>query len=134
MTLEHILELIPNHISGHLSTCVKNKPEVRCFQLQFIKDNKFYFVTSRTKDVYAQIVNNPYIAFFCSTDQHFFRIVGKLHPIVSDTELMDIFNRLDNDAKTLYNSIHDNGFTAFYLEHGSLKFSDGFIQFQTFNF
>lgn len=130
MNLKKLRTLIPDYTSGTLATVCNNAPELRSWQLQFITENRIYFATSNLKQVYKEIVDNPNISFSCNVNGLFFRISGTAVFEKNPSIRQLVFNHLDLETHFLYKDVNDNGFTVFYLEHGTIKYSDGFIPFE----
>lgn len=134
MNLQEMKELMPSHTSGTLATFAGNMPDIRGWQFQFMEDGKFYFGTSNTKNVYKQMKENPYVAFMCSVNGYIFRILGKVNFVEDREELTKVHSNLDEIVSKQYKSVDDNGFTAFYIEHGEVKYAKGFAPFESFEF
>lgn len=134
MNFEEMKNVIPSYIAGYFTTVDGNKPDVRGWQLQCIEDNKIYFCTSNQKNVYKQLQANPECGFICTVGTQTFRIEGKCVFVTDRNEIEKIHAKTTEQVKSLYPTIDDNGFAAFYIEHGTVKYADGFKPFEKFEF
>ena len=62
----------------HIATVDGKNARVRPFGFIMKRDNKLYFCTNKTKDVYKQMVSNPDVEISCmGTDGQWLRLRGK---------------------------------------------------------
>lgn len=53
-----------------------NRPKLRAFQIMRIEDNDIYFATTRDKDVYTQLMSNPYMEILAMDGTVSVRVAG----------------------------------------------------------
>ena len=58
-TLERIVNYLTQVPAWYLATSVDNRPHVRPFSFAAIEDGHIWFCTSKGKDVYNELVENP---------------------------------------------------------------------------
>lgn len=129
MTKENILELLPNGSLGIFSTINEDGiPDGRGWQFQFEDDDKFYFSTNNTKDVYKEIIVNPNVSFTVMepTGKYTIRITGKATFIIDPSKKEKTFAKLDNIVKGMYKSWDSPVLEIFYVSSGELKLAKGF--------
>lgn len=134
LTLDKILSMIPERAMGHFATVNGDKPEVRGWQLQFIEDGKFYFCTSTKKEVYEQMKKNPNVSFIVEASGYIFRISGVAEFDDSNKTRDYTYSRIQEGLKTLYPTVESNGFTAFTISHGVIRYAQGFGPFASVTF
>lgn len=133
MDFNKMKEIIPSGTMGYFTTSVNNMPDIRGWQLQFIEDGKIYFCTSNQKNIHSQLDQNPACSFMCQVGPQAFRISGTA-VFASEEETQKVYDRLSDDVKKMYPSVDANGFCAFYIEHGTVKYAIGFAPFESFEF
>ncbi|MDR3595691.1 pyridoxamine 5'-phosphate oxidase family protein [Clostridium sp.] len=129
MTIENILELLPNGSMGIFSTInEKGIPDGRGWQFLFEEAGKFYFATNNTKDVYKEMIANPNVAVTAMepTGKHTVRITGKATFITDKSEKEQAYAKLDKIVKGIYKSWDDPILEIFYVSNGELKLARGF--------
>lgn len=135
MNLNEVKTMIPAHTHGVFATVdAENKPDVRGWQFQVFENGRFYFFTSNKKDVWAQILVNPSIAFMCNADGYTFRIYGDAIQVTDPAEIKRLHDTADEGVRAVYPTAEANGFTVFYLEHGKISYAKGFVPFTTIDF
>jgi len=129
MTIENVLELLPNGSMGIFSTINEEGfPDGRGWQFQFQENGKFYFSTANTKDVYKEMKANPNVSFTSMepTGKYTVRIIGKSTFISDPSEKEKAYAKLDNIVKSIYKSWDDPILEIFYVSNGELKVATGF--------
>ena len=63
-----IAEILSETPMCFLSTVHENEPRVRAFQYQFEQDEKLWFCTAKSKDVFKQLQANPTVEI-CAVKQ-----------------------------------------------------------------
>lgn len=114
---------------GIFSTINKNGvPDGRGWQFQFEEDDKFYFSTNNTKDVYKEMMANPNVAFTAMepTGKYTIRITGKATFITDPSKKEETFAKLDNIVKVIYKYRNSPVLEIFYISSGELKLAKGF--------
>ncbi len=116
--------LLKNSQYGYLATIDNGIPRVRAFGFMFEEDDKFYFCTNSTKDVYRQLNEVPDVEYaVTASDMTMLRLSGK----VLFTEESDKKEKALNSSelvKKLYKSASNPIFKVFYIEHGTAVISD----------
>jgi len=133
MNIEQIKKILTDGTLGYFATTNGEQLEVRGWQYQFTEDNKFYFATANTKDVYKQMKINPQVAFASVSNGHNVRISGKA--IFIDAEgKKKYFTRLSEGVQSMYKSWDNPVVEIFYIERGEIKISEGYKPFETVRF
>lgn len=91
MTAQEILKLINENPAFHLATVDGDQPRVRGMLLYRADENGFIFHTASTKDVFAQIKQNPKaeMCFSCNGIQ--IRVTGVLEQVYDEKLREEIF-------------------------------------------
>ena len=91
----------------YLATIDNNKPKVRPFGTAEIFEDKLYIQTGKKKDVFKQIMNNPYVEISAFTEGKWIRLSGKL---VLDDRIEAKKDMLDKNPnlRGMYNENDDN--------------------------
>lgn len=92
MQKEKLFQLMNENPVFHLATVEGDQPRVRAMLLFRADDDGIIFHTASTKDVFAQIKQNPKVelCFQCSGTQ--IRVYGELEQVVDDKLKEEIFN------------------------------------------
>lgn len=92
------------------------KPKVRPFQFMLEKDNKLWYCTGSQKDVYKEILNNPYIEISVSSpDAVWTRISGRV-VFADDREVKKAILDKSELVRSIYQTPDNPVFQTFYLE------------------
>lgn len=134
MTLENVLEILPAGTPGYFATTNGDQLELRGWQYQFTEDNKFFFVTANTKDVYKQMLANPQVAFAGTANEYNFRISGKAVFVTDSAKIEKYFTKLSEGVQGMYKDAKNPVLAIFYLESGEVKVSKGYAPFETVKF
>jgi uncharacterized pyridoxamine 5'-phosphate oxidase family protein len=100
----------------HLATVDGNKARVRPFGFSMIRNDKLYFCTNKSKDVYKQLVRNPEIEVSAmGSDGTWLRISGKV--TIDDTRdaKAQAFTEAPNLLKLYTKGADDEIFVTFYF-------------------
>lgn len=91
MTAKEIFELVNSNPAFHLATTEGDQPRVRGMLLFRADENGFVFHTASTKDVFAQIKQNPKaeMCFNCNGTQ--IRVTGVLEQVHDENLRAEIF-------------------------------------------
>ncbi len=91
MTAKEIFELVNANPAFHLATVEGDQPRVRGMLLFRADENGFVFHTASTKDVFAQIKQNPKaeMCFSCNGTQ--IRVTGVLEQVYDEKLRAEIF-------------------------------------------
>lgn len=134
MTIEQVKEVLADGTSGYFATMNGEQLEVRGWQFQFAKGNKFYFGTANIKDVYKQMQANPQVAFACTSNEYNVRISGKAIFVTDHEQKEEAFAKFSPAVQGMYKSASNPIFEIFYIESGEIKISKGFEPFETIKF
>ena len=101
------------------------KPKVRPFQFKLEDGGKLYFSTLKDKNVYQEIIKQPYVEF-CSSGENFswLRLSGKV--VFSDD--LAIKTRIFEEAipliQSFYKTPNNPMFALFYLDEATATIAD----------
>jgi len=122
--MKEVIDFFTKNAVGCLATTESGKPRVRPFQFMFAAGGKFWFCTANTKDIYKQLVVNPFVEFVAlSPEYKFMRMSGE----IKFSKDMDIKKHIidTNDlVRSVYNTPENPIFEVFCLEHGTVKIAD----------
>lgn len=122
--MEEIKQFLKENPNGFLSTIDNGVPRVRPFGFIFEENGRFYFCTSRQKDVYRQMAAVPFVEFCCQTaDFRWLRLSGGI-TFTDDLSIKERILDMQPMVKQIYKSADNPVFTAFYIEKGSASISD----------
>jgi uncharacterized pyridoxamine 5'-phosphate oxidase family protein len=116
MDIDEILKFLQEVDTFYFCTC-DDKPHCRPFGAVCKYENKLYFTTANTKEVYKQIIaNNNVQIVACKSNREWLRISAKA--VIDDREIAKTFVlNACPILRTRYKTVNDNGFTVLYLEH-----------------
>lgn len=135
MNLKELSAIMGKFAHGVFATVDENGyPDMRGWEFQFEKDGKLYFTTSNEKSVYRQMVANPKVAYTCDANGYHVRISGTAVVVKDAAEKEEIYRTMDPGVQAMYPTIDSNGFTVFYIEHGTAKYAKGNDPFASFAF
>jgi uncharacterized pyridoxamine 5'-phosphate oxidase family protein len=118
------IEFYTKNPVGCLATTEAGKPRVRPFQFMFAADGKFWFCTANTKDVYRQLVANPFIEFVATSPEYkFMRLSGEIK-FSKDLKIKKHIIETNELVRSVYETAENPAFEVFFLEHGSVKIAD----------
>ena len=119
--MNEIFEFLNNCNEYFLATIDDNKPRVRPFGTINLFENKLYIQTGKSKDVYKQIIKNPYVELCAFKDGKWIRLEGKL---IEDNRIEAKKNMLDKypELRGMYNENDDNT-VVFYFEDAKATIS-----------
>ncbi|HEY5562712.1 MAG TPA: pyridoxamine 5'-phosphate oxidase family protein [Clostridiaceae bacterium] len=125
--MNEILKFITDAKVFYIATVEGDKPRVRPFGFAMEHQGKIYFCTSNVKDIYKQLVSNPYFEVCTmSVGGEWIRLQGKavfdssMDAKVKAFEVMPSFEKI-------YKSPENPIFEVFYIEEGKAtlySFSD----------
>jgi uncharacterized pyridoxamine 5'-phosphate oxidase family protein len=134
MNIEQIKEILSDGTMGYFATLNGQQLEVRGWQYQFSEENKFYFMTTNTKDVYKQMQANPQVAFACTSNEHNVRISGKATFVTNDAEKEKTFVKVSPYVQEMYKSASNPVVEIFYIGSGEVKVNKGFEPIEVVKF
>ena len=102
----------------YIATIKNEKPTIRPFGAVTEFEGKLYLVTSKEKEVYKQIANNPNVCICCCDDnRNWVRIEGRA---IFDDRTPVKQKMLDDNpvllARKRYTSVTDPNMVVFYIE------------------
>lgn len=135
MDLNKMEEIAGQFNKGSFATIDENgMPDVRGWELQFIKNGKVYFTTSNSKSVYRELMKNPKAAFLCTGRGYNIRISGEAVFSKDPAEIAEVYRTMDPSVRNMYPTPEANGFQVFYFAHGTVKYAKGYEAYQQFAF
>ena len=90
--------------------------------------------TSSEKSVYRQMVANPKVAYTCDVNGYHVRISGTAVIVKDAAEKEEIYRTMDPGVQAMYPTIDSNGFTVFYIEHGTASMPRATIRLKRLRF
>ena len=114
--MKEVQEFLKSAGVYYLATVDNNKPKVRPFGTAEIFEDHLYIQTGKSKDVYKQILANPYVELSAFKDGKWIRVEGKL---ISDDRVEAKKDMLDKNPslRGMYNENDDNTIVL-YFESG----------------
>lgn len=134
MTLEQIKEILSDGATGYFATTNGEQLEVRGWQYQFAQENKFYFMTTNTKDVYKQMKTNSNVAFSCVSNEYNVRISGKATFVTDAAEKEEALAKVSAQVQKMYENASNPIVEIFYIGSGEVKVSKGFDPIEVVKF
>ena len=122
--MKEVLEFLKNG-TFYLSTIENNKPKTRPFGAIMEFENKLYFVTSNTKEVFKQIIQNQNICICaCAENRKWIRIQG----IAKQDNRIIAKQKMLNDNPILlqrkrYTCAEDKTMAIFYIDDMTFEFN-----------
>jgi uncharacterized pyridoxamine 5'-phosphate oxidase family protein len=122
--MQEIVKFLNQNTSGAFATVYNGKPSVRPWGFMMWKDEKFFFCTANTKDVYKQMKKNPFVEFTSTSKEMVtVRISGKA-VFTDDINIKKEVLDSSPMVKGLYKSAENPVFEVFYIDHGKAVMSD----------
>lgn len=125
--MNEILKFITDAKIFYMATVEGDKPRVRPFGFSMEHEGKIYFCTSNNKDVYKQLVANPYFEVCTmAVNGEWIRLKGKAvfdPSLEAKTKAFEVMPSFKKSYKTPENPV----FEVFYIEEGQAtiySFSD----------
>ena len=117
--MQEIIAFLSQNREGMLATVENRKPRVRPFQFQYLVNERLYFCTGRSKDVFRQIKENLAVEFSSMSGDmmRFVRVEGTV--IMDDNR--DVKEKIIAEnplVASIYRSADNPEFTTFCIEHG----------------
>lgn len=117
--MEEIIQFFDDAKMFFIATVEDNQPRVRPFGGLLSLDNKLYFNTNSTKDVYKQMIENPRVELCAFNKGTWIRISGEAVKETSD-ELKEIMFKAQPGVAKLYQGKEDI-FEVFSLQKAVAK-------------
>ena len=76
--MERVIRFLKENPLQYCATVgLDGKPKVRPFQMMYCEGGRLYFCTGAQKDVYAELMKNPYAEICVSTTERWVRVRGR---------------------------------------------------------
>ncbi len=113
-----------NNVQYAATVGLDGKPKVRPFQLMFEKNGKFWFCTSRKKEVYRELHKLPYLELCASgTDLSWLRLSGKV-VFSDDADIKKQILEENQLVKNIYKTVHNPDLVVFWLQDVTASISE----------
>lgn len=129
MKKEEFLTYLPRHTSAILSTVRGDgTPDGRGFEFMYEEDDKYYFGTVNTKDVWKQLQANPKAAFTYMEPSGKFtvRINGDIKVITDPAEKKSAYDKIDPMVAKMFKSWDNPVFEIIYFDKPECRLAKGF--------
>ena len=130
-TNEDFMKHLPVDAYGIMATVrADGMPEARCIEVQFEEDNKFYFATATTKDIYKELVNNNKVAYTYMTPdgKTTVRITGFMKFIEDKEKRQYVWDKLDPVVHKIHKTVESPTLVLMYMDNCECKMSYGLAQ------
>jgi len=123
--MSKLVDFLNENKQGQFATIKTGKPVMRPFQFVVERDNKFYFMTSNTKNVYRELVTAGVAGFaVLAKDMSWARLNGEVK-FVDDFELKDEMLDMNPLFRGIYTSANNPSFEVFYIHNGTASLHAG---------
>lgn len=123
--MKQIKEHLEKNKIGQLATVKNGQANQRPFQFIFEKDNMFYFMTSNTKNVYRELVDNPTASFITLDERKSFtRVRGEIE-FVKELSLKEEILDKEPMVKMIYKSADNPIMEVFRIHTGVASLHTG---------
>ena len=119
--IEKIFEFLDKAGIFYLCTVKDNRPKSRPFNFKMLDNGQIYFGTGTFKEVYKQIVENPYVEIVSTDDPKFIRYYGKV-VFDDDEELVEKAFEKMPFMRQIYNEETGLKLRMFHLEDATCEF------------
>ena len=123
-TMKQVIDFLTESKVQYFSTIgLDGKPKVRPFQCMFVDDGKLWYCTGNGKDVYKELMQNPYCELCTMKGMSWLRLSGKA-TFIND---LDIKQRILDESplvKNIYKTANNPVFETFYLDEASAAISE----------
>lgn len=75
--MQRALDFLKNHVEIAFATSEGNRPHIRIFQIMKMEDSTLFFATSPEKEVYRQLLENPFVEIMANEGKEFVKENGK---------------------------------------------------------
>ena len=120
--MDEVLRFLTECGIYYLATTEDGKPRVRPFGTAEIFENKLYIQTGKKKDVYKQILKNPFVELCAYKDGKWLRVSGKLIPDDRYEAKKDMLDK-NPQLRMMYDENDDNTIVL-YFENAVATFSE----------
>lgn len=99
------------------------KPKVRPFQFMFEEDDRLWFCTANHKEVYHELMANPFIELCASGEKmSWMRISGKVN-FEDNKKIKEKVFEVSSLVKGIYKNVDNPSFEVFYLDECTASIS-----------
>lgn len=116
--VEDFLKGVPTF---YLTTIEDNKPKCRPIGFHLLKDEKIYFGVGTFKDVYKQMIENPYVEICACKGGKFIRYYGKA-VFENNDKIAESVLEKSPGLKKVYNEENGHRLGIFHLEDSKVEF------------
>lgn len=109
------------HVS--FATSFEGKPKIRVFEVMDILENNIYFATSPKKEVWEQLMENPYVEILVYDENYSVRVEGKIHKLYDEKMCKRLY---DLEQNLIFRELYPNfkDLVYFYLLSDKITFFD----------
>ena len=75
--MQRALVFLKKHVEIAFATSEGNRPHIRIFQIMKMERSTLFFATSPEKEVYRQLLENPFVEIMASEGKEFVKVNGK---------------------------------------------------------
>lgn len=75
--MQRALDFLKNHVEIAFATSEGNRPHIRIFQIMKMEGSTLFFATSPEKEVYRQLLENPFVEIMANEGKEFVKVNGK---------------------------------------------------------
>lgn len=124
LTMQNAILFLNENPNGFLATIENGKPKVRPMGFMMGENEMLYFNTNSLKDVYKQLMENPFIEYASvSKDMVTVRISGEVQ-FCEDLRIKEKVLNINEAVKQGYKTAQNPIYKVFYLKHGFITVSD----------
>lgn len=122
--MKEVVNFLKENSTGYFATVEDGKPKVRPFQFMLEESGKLFFCTSNEKEVYQQLMVNPYFEFSSSSPQFaWLRLSGKAR-FSNDVRIKEKILEISPLVKSIYKTANNPIFEIFSVEEATAVLED----------
>lgn len=122
--MKEVVNFLKENSTGYFATVEDGKPKVRPFQFMLEESGKLFFCTSNEKEVYQQLMVNPYFEFSSSSPQFaWLRLSGKAR-FSNDLRIKEKILEISPLVKSIYKTANNPIFEIFSVEEATAVLED----------
>lgn len=122
--MKEVVNFLKENSTGYFATVEDGKPKVRPFQFMLEESGKLFFCTSNEKEVYKQLMVNPYFEFSSSSPQFaWLRLSGKAR-FSNDVRIKEKILEISPLVKSIYKTADNPIFEIFSVEEATAVLAD----------
>lgn len=117
--MQDVIDFLTANTTVFVATSDHGAARVRPFQFQFARDNRLWFCTSRTKETFAQLQQDPRLELSgLSPDMVTLRVKGKAN-LDDDMSVKKRIMENNGLVRSIYKTADNPDFTVFSVDHGT---------------